>query len=62
MILPDNSYEVKELKRCLTTQIGLRYNQVVQNYNQKVKQFPNVILAPIFGFKPQPFYPAKTSG
>jgi LemA protein len=40
----------------------MRYNQAVQNYNQQVKQFPNVILAPIFGFKTQPFYPAKTSG
>ena len=39
----------------------MRYNQTVQNYNQKVNQFPNVLLAPIFGFKTKQFFPAKAT-
>ena len=32
------------------------YNKVVQDYNLKVKRFPNNIFAGIFGYKEKPFY------
>ena len=32
------------------------YNAVVQDYNLKVKRFPNNIFAGIFGYKEKPFY------
>lgn len=34
------------------------YNKVVQDYNLKVKRFPNNIFAGIFGYKEKPFYKA----
>ncbi|ELR97785.1 LemA family protein [Gloeocapsa sp. PCC 73106] len=33
-----------------------RYNEAVQAYNQKVKAFPNSLIAAISGFKPRDFY------
>ncbi len=32
------------------------YNKVVEDYNLKVKRFPNNIFAGIFGYKEKPFY------
>lgn len=34
------------------------YNKVVEDYNLKVKRFPNNIFAGIFGYKEKPFYKA----
>jgi len=34
------------------------YNAVVQDYNLRVKRFPNNIFAGIFGYKEKPFYKA----
>ncbi|MEO6583279.1 MAG: LemA family protein, partial [Ferruginibacter sp.] len=36
------------------------YNAVVQDYNLKVKRFPNNIFAGIFGYKEKPFYKSDT--
>ncbi len=33
----------------------MRYNQAVQNYNQKIQLFPNCLLARGFRFDPKPF-------
>ena len=35
-----------------------RYNEVVRDYNVKVKTFPNVFIAPLLGFQPKPFFEA----
>ena len=35
-----------------------RFNQVVQAYNTKVRTFPTVFLASMFGFQPKPFFQA----
>ncbi len=32
------------------------YNNVVMDYNTSLKVFPNVMLAPVFGFKPAEFF------
>jgi LemA protein len=34
----------------------MRYNQATNAYNQQLQQFPNVVFAKVFGFKPMPFY------
>ena len=34
-----------------------RYNTVTGEYNAQVKRFPTTILADMFGFKAEPFYP-----
>ena len=34
----------------------MRYNKAVQNYNQQIQQFPNSVLANIFGFKNKYFF------
>jgi len=34
------------------------YNDAVNNYNSKIKTFPNVIFAGIFGFSEKPYYKA----
>jgi LemA protein len=39
----------------------MRYNQAVQAYNQKIQQFPNALIAPVFGFRSQPFFQANTT-
>lgn len=39
----------------------MRYNQAVQAYNQKVKAFPNSLIAGLTGFKPQPFFAAENT-
>lgn len=36
----------------------MRYNQAVQEYNQQVQQFPNSVLARVFGFERRPFFQA----
>lgn len=36
-----------------------RYNEAVQLYNQKVRSFPNVLVASLTGFKPKPFFQAQ---
>jgi LemA protein len=35
-----------------------RFNEVVQAYNTKVKTFPTVFFASLFGFQPKPFFQA----
>lgn len=35
------------------------YNSNVGNYNEKIAVFPNVLLAGMFGFKPEEFYEAE---
>ncbi len=39
----------------------MRYNQAVQNYNQKVRLFPNSIISRVFGFNAKPFFQAQTT-
>jgi LemA protein len=39
----------------------MRYNQAVQNYNPKVRLFPNSLLAGVFGFHTKPFFQSKTT-
>ncbi|MCU0534484.1 MAG: LemA family protein [Hydrococcus sp. Prado102] len=34
----------------------MRYNQATSAYNLQIQQFPNVVFAKVFGFKPMPFY------
>ncbi|MGB3208863.1 MAG: LemA family protein [Crinalium sp.] len=38
----------------------MRYNQAIQIYNQKVKVFPNLVVAKIFGFESKPLFQAET--
>jgi len=38
-----------------------RYNTVTGEYNAQVKRFPTTILAGMFGFKAEPFYPVSES-
>lgn len=35
------------------------YNSNVANYNEKIAVFPNVLIAGMFGFKPEEFYEAE---
>jgi len=35
-----------------------RYNEAVQNYNIRVQRFPGLLMAKIFGFKPQAYFQA----
>lgn len=39
----------------------MRYNQAVQRYNQRIRQFPNSVFADGLGFDAQPFFQAKTT-
>jgi LemA protein len=34
----------------------MRYNQATNAYNQTIQEFPNLLFAKTFGFKPMPFY------
>src|ERR1035437_2348465 len=36
-----------------------RFNEVVQSYNVATKEFPDVLLARMFGFQPKPYFAAK---
>ena len=36
----------------------MRYNQIVQQYNTRRRQFPSVMTAKLFGFKEYPFFQA----
>jgi LemA protein len=36
-----------------------RFNETVQSYNNRVKTFPGVFVAPIFGFQPKPYFSAQ---
>lgn len=36
-----------------------RYNTITGEYNARVKRFPTTILAGMFGFDPEPFYPVS---
>ncbi|WP_414562449.1 MULTISPECIES: LemA family protein [unclassified Anabaena] len=36
----------------------MRYNQAVQTHNQKIQSFPNLLVANMFGFEKQEFFPA----
>ncbi|MCG6135920.1 MAG: LemA family protein [Nostoc sp. LLA-1] len=35
----------------------MRYNQAVQTHNQKIQSFPNLLVANMFGFEKQEFFP-----
>lgn len=39
----------------------MRYNQAVQAYNQNLKSFPTAVLAPVFDFRPRPYFSAQTT-
>ena len=39
----------------------MRYNQVVQSYNQQIQQFPTSVVAKAFGFGSQSFFQATTA-
>lgn len=51
-------YEITGTENRITVE-RMRYNQAVQNYNQQIKQFPNSVMATLFGFKPREFYDAQ---
>ncbi len=36
----------------------MRYNQTVENYNQQIKSFPNILLSVIFSFQAKPSFQA----
>ncbi len=36
----------------------MRYNQLVQQYNARTRQFPSLVTAKLFGFKQYPFFQA----
>jgi LemA protein len=35
-----------------------RYNEIIKLYNSKIKQFPTILLAGLFGFEVRPFFEA----
>lgn len=35
-----------------------RFNETVRNYNQKLRSFPTVLFAQMFGFQPRPYFQA----
>lgn len=37
-----------------------RFNEMVQDYNRRVRQFPSSIIASIFGFEKRPYFEATT--
>ncbi len=39
----------------------MRYNNAVQSYNQQIQQFPNSVLANVFGFKSKSFFQTTTT-
>ncbi|TVP60515.1 MAG: LemA family protein [Nodularia sp. (in: Bacteria)] len=39
----------------------MRYNQAVQAYNQKIQSFPNSLVANVFGFEKQEFFPVTNT-
>lgn len=39
----------------------MRYNQSVSAYNRQLRSFPNVLVAPVLGFEPQPLFEAETA-
>lgn len=39
----------------------MRYNQAVQAHNQKIQSFPNSLVANIFGFEKQEFFPVTNT-
>jgi LemA protein len=34
----------------------MRYNQAVENYNQQITSFPNILLSAVFNFQTKPFF------
>jgi LemA protein len=54
------SYELAGTENRIAVE-RMRYNQAVQAYNQKVKAFPNSLIARLTGFKPQPFFAAENT-
>lgn len=38
----------------------MRFNEAVQGYNTTAKRFPTVVIAPIFGFQPKPYFQSAT--
>lgn len=54
------SYELAGTENRIAVE-RMRYNQAVQAYNQKVKAFPNSLIAGLTGFKPQPFFAAENT-
>lgn len=36
-----------------------RYNEQVAQYNQRVRSFPNSLIAELFGFQPKPLFEAQ---
>ena len=38
-----------------------RFNEAVRNYNQKLRSFPTVLFASMFGFQPRPYFQAAES-
>ena len=39
----------------------MRYNQAVQAHNRKIQSFPNVVVARMFGFEQQEFFPVTNT-
>lgn len=53
-------YEIAGTENRIATE-RKRYNEAVQAYNQKVKAFPNSLIAGISGFKTQDFFQSESS-
>lgn len=52
------SYELAGTENRIAVE-RMRYNQAVQAYNQKVRAFPNSLIAGLTGFSPKPFFAAE---
>ncbi|WP_319422734.1 LemA family protein [Pleurocapsa sp. FMAR1] len=51
-------YEIAGTENRIATE-RMRYNQATSAYNQKIQQFPNLLFAKNFGFKPMSIYQLK---
>ncbi len=52
------SYELAGTENRIAVE-RMRYNQTVEAYNQKVRAFPNSLIAGLTGFTPKPFFSAE---
>jgi len=50
-------YELSGTENRIATE-RMRYNQAVQDYNSRVKRFPTVLLANMFGYGPRTYFEA----
>jgi LemA protein len=59
-ILSNFMYELSGTENRIATERG-RYNEAVKAYNLKVKRFPGMFVAPMFGYKERPYFDVPES-